>query len=48
MRLLRMVRLFDEALASLARLHFLTNNSAIKLDLALTFKASMRHAITGG
>ncbi|KAF8485736.1 transcription factor Tfb2 [Russula ochroleuca] len=40
--------LFDDALASLARLHFLSNNSAIKLGLSTTFKTSMRHAITGG
>jgi len=39
---------FDDALASLARLHFLSNNSATKLGLSPTFKASMRHAITGG
>ncbi|KAH9985132.1 transcription factor Tfb2-domain-containing protein [Russula vinacea] len=29
-------------------LHFLSNNSAIKLGLSTTFKTSMRHAITGG
>lgn len=39
---------FDDALASLDRLHFLSNNSAIKLGLSPTFKTSMRHAITGG
>ncbi|KAI0277527.1 transcription factor Tfb2 [Russula aff. rugulosa BPL654] len=39
---------FDDALASLARLHFLSNNSAIKLGLSPSFKTSMRHAITGG
>ncbi|KAH9973409.1 transcription factor Tfb2-domain-containing protein [Russula compacta] len=39
--------LFDDALASLARLHILPNNSNTKLGLSPAFKTSMRHAITG-
>jgi transcription initiation factor TFIIH subunit 4 len=42
------LRHFDDALASLAQLHILSNNSATKLGLSPAFKASMRHAITGG
>jgi len=40
--------IFDDALASLARLHILSSNSTTKLGLSPTFKTSMRHAITGG
>ncbi|KAH9954343.1 transcription factor Tfb2 [Russula dissimulans] len=40
--------IFDDALASLARLHVLSSNSATKLGLSPPFKTSMRHAITGG
>ncbi|KAI0295896.1 transcription factor Tfb2 [Multifurca ochricompacta] len=40
--------LFDDALAWLARLHILSNNTTTKLGLSPAFKTSMRHAITGG
>ncbi|KAI0247039.1 transcription factor Tfb2 [Lactifluus subvellereus] len=40
--------LFDDALASLAQLHILSNNTTNKLGLGPAFKTSMRHAITGG
>lgn len=40
-------RLYDEALATLGRLHILPN-SAVKLALNSTFKSGFRQAITGG
>jgi transcription initiation factor TFIIH subunit 4 len=40
-------RIYDNALATLSRLHILSN-SAVKLALNATFKTSFRQALTGG
>ncbi|KAA1467163.1 transcription factor Tfb2 [Dentipellis sp. KUC8613] len=40
-------KIFDDAVATLGRLHILSNPSA-KLGLNSTFKTSLRHALTGG
>jgi len=40
-------KFYDNALASLSRLHILPN-AAAKLALNSTFKANLRQAITGG
>lgn len=43
---MNLIRYYDEALATLSRLHILPN-STVKLALNSTFKMSFRQAITG-
>jgi hypothetical protein len=44
--IVHILRLYDDALATLSHLHILSN-SAVKLALNSTFKTSFRQAITG-